>query len=136
MRCSGAHHFPVVGASSTAQRTNFGSRHKLYHKYMIRGGERYDPPHRTVKARERALNGAKGGWIKAEFGIVCRLYSRSLRVSGESLTDQRRKSRTVRKLRPHTFPLYKNFAYEHICHARYDKRVPASFGSEEHQMFI
>jgi hypothetical protein len=43
---------------------------KLFYKYGIRGSEKHDPPHRTVRNREKALSKAKGTFVKNEFGIV------------------------------------------------------------------
>ena len=33
------------------------------------GGEKYDPPHRAVRVRDRAINKSDGAWIKSEFGV-------------------------------------------------------------------
>ena len=47
-------------------------QHKLkyYYKFLVRGSEKHDPPHRTVRNRELALSQARGTFIKVEYGTV------------------------------------------------------------------
>lgn len=43
---------------------------KLFYKHRVRGSEVFDPPHRHVRNREKALGGAGFSFIKTEFSTV------------------------------------------------------------------
>ena len=48
----------------------WGSNLKLFYKFGVRGSEKYDPPHRTVRNRERAISKSGGTFVKSEFSVT------------------------------------------------------------------
>jgi hypothetical protein len=106
-------------------------RLKMFYKYQVRGSEKYDPPHREVRVRDKAINQSDGGWIKSEFG-VCFAYVRGPWTSGSNFQLVGGGSRELFANFDENFSLFKDFMYERICRSKNRGRLPLGYGTPEH----
>ena len=97
----------------------------------IRGCEKYDPPHKTVRNRERAINKAQGAFVKTEFGISFSF----IRGPWASQANYQLVGGGASELFANfdeNLGLFKNFMYERICRSRNRGLLPVGFGTPEH----
>ena len=106
---------------------------KFFYKYKIRGSERYDPPHRSVRCRERAISKAGGTFVKSEFSISLG-YLRA--PWGSEANYQLLKAVFAELFRnyTHAMGLFKDYFYERIVRAKGGGSLPSAFGTEEHRI--
>ena len=103
---------------------------KLYYKYLVRGSEVHDPPHKTVRNRETAVNQSEGHFIKLEFAIVL-AWVRGPWGSEGNLQLLRAASREMFRNFDHRFALYRAL-YPQIVKSKYKGVFPAGYGTESH----
>jgi hypothetical protein len=126
---------PSVWPVTDGGADQFPCRLKLFYKYNIRGCEKYDPPHRSVRVRERAIVAANGGWIKSEYGIVFGF----VRAPWGSEANWQLTCGAAKEMFAnynHDFCLFRDFIYERLCRARYGTRMPQNFSTDEHRRYM
>ena len=126
---------PSIWACTDGGADTWQHRLKMFYAYDIRGCEKYDPPHRAVRVRDRAINKSDGAWIKSEFGVIFS-YVRGPWASEANFTLIGGGARELFKNFDENYPLFKLFIYERICRARNRGALPVGFGNPEHQKFI
>jgi hypothetical protein len=104
---------------------------KAFYRFGLRGGERFDPPHRTVRSREAALTEADGRFVKTEFSIVFSYLGGPWGSRG-NLQMFRDAGKEMFRSFTWEFKLYRNCLYERLVRARYPHCLPAGFGTKEH----
>ena len=100
---------------------------KLYYTLGLRGSEKFDPPHRTVRNREGALSGANGKFIKSEFDIVFG-WPGGPWNSGGNLQMIKAVAGEVKKNFDYTFILF-GLLYERFTRAFNGGKLPNGFGT-------
>ena len=103
-------------------------RLKLFYKLGVRGGEKYDPPHRAVRVRDRAINKADGAWVKSEYGVIF-AYVRGPWSSEANFQLISGGSKERFANFDENFILFKNCCYERICRSRNNGALPPAFGT-------
>ena len=61
---------PSIWACTDGGMDTWQHRLKMFYAYDIRGCEKYDPPHRAVRVRDRAINKSDGACVKSEIGAA------------------------------------------------------------------
>ena len=126
---------PSLWAVTDGGADTWHHRLKLYYKYGVRGSEKYDPPHRSVRVRDRTINGAEGAWIKSEFGLIFKF----IRGPWQSEANFKLINSGANELFgnfDHTFPIFVHYIYPRICSLKYDDCAPSEYGSDAHLKFI
>ena len=126
---------PSVWACSDMGSDTWQHKLKLMYKYAVRGSEKFDPPHRTVRNREKALSKCKGTFVKTEFGIV---FS-SVRGPWSCESNlQLLRGGTAEMFKHFTWkmPLFSKYLYYPIVRAKYANAQPLDFGTDEHKQKV
>lgn len=104
---------------------------KYYYKYGIRGSEKFDEPHRHVRNRECAISRAGGNFIKAENGVAMG-FTRAPWGSEANLQLVKGGAKELFANFDETFVGFQ-LVYEGYCRKKNWGKLPAGFGSKEHQ---
>jgi hypothetical protein len=108
---------------------------KLFYKYGVRGSEKHDPPHRTVRNREKALSKAKGTFVKNEYGIVFS-YVRGPWSCESNLQLLRGGMKEMFKHFTWRMVLFDKYLYEPIVKSKHVGALPSGYGSDEHKQKV
>ena len=126
---------PSLWAVTDGGADTWHHRLKLYYKYGLRGSEKYDPPHRSVRVRDRTINGADGGWVKSEFGLIFK-YVRGPWQSEANFQLIKGGANELFGNFDHQFPIFRFYIYPRICDLRYSHCAPSDYGSDAHVKHI
>ena len=126
---------PSLWAVTDGGADTWHHRLKLYYKYGCRGSEKYDPPHRSVRVRDRTINAADAAWVKSEFGLIFK-YVRGPWQSEANWQLIKGGANELFDNFDHTYPIFRFYIYQRVCELRYGDALPSEFGSDEHLKFI
>ena len=111
----------------------WGSDLKLFYKFGVRGSEKYDPPHRTVRNRERAISKSGGTFVKSEFSVTLG-YLRAPWGSESNYQLITGVADEIKRNFTYNLKLFKDYFYERISLAQNGGKLSAEFGSDEHRL--
>ena len=121
---------PSIWPAGATGASGWTWRMKMFYRHLVRGGERFDPPHRTVRVRENAITRSDGKFVKAEFSLVFSFLGGPWK-SKANLQLFRGASKEIFKSFNHQFLLYRAL-YDRMVRGKYKSRLPLGFGTESH----
>ena len=121
---------PSMWACSDMGSDTWQHRLKYFYKYMIRGSEKCDPPHRHVRNRETAINRSGCAFVKVEFGVVFSFVRGPWKSEANLQLVQEGAKELFRNFDENVIVF--NMVYERISRARNGGLLPLGFGTEGH----
>lgn len=118
-----------MGASAWKPKT------KYVYSFGVRGTERHDAPHRTVRNRLLAISRAGGNFVKYEYDTLFAWMSGPWGSGGNGQLVKQAATEISKNFTHLDFPLF-DLLYERLTLCYHQGRVPTEFGTEAHRQHI